>query len=368
MKILLLCETYPSPENLYAMSYVHSRAIEYMRAGHMVSVLSFSAGRDYVFEGIQVLTRKSAATRYDFDVVMAHAPNVRNHLKFLAKFKPLPMVLFIHGHEVLRVNHYYPRPFGFDRGASEAVGRMARAIYDPLKLSLLRQFCKRQIAIARPLGFIFVSDWMRREAIACNPWMRSIEGWCSTTIPNAANTAFLNACYNPDPELMADFVCIRPFDNPKYAVDTVVRWAKEIPNKLFHVYGNGRYFDHHPPPPNLRVIKKFVTQRDIPALLNRYRACVMPTRLDSQGVMMCEMASFGIPLFTSDIDVTRQMLSGFSNVRFVAHGVSATALLEEMPQPLRCDEQVRHRFDARVLAARELDFVEELISVARSRK
>lgn len=367
MRILLLCEAYPSPENLYAMSYVHSRAIEYVRAGHVVNVLSFSAGKDYVFEGIQVLASKSATKRRDFDVVMAHAPNVRHHLKFLARFAPLPLALFIHGHEILRVNRYYPRPFVFDRGAAEILGRMVRTIYDPLKLLLLQQFCRRQIATARPLGFVFVSDWMQREAMTCNPWIRSSEGWISTIIPNAVNAAFLDTCYEPAPELLADFVCIRPFDNPKYAVDTVVKWATETPHKQFHIYGNGRYFDHHPPPPNVRIFKRFIAQRDIPALLNRYRACVMPTRLDSQGVMMCEMASYGIPLFTSDTDVTRQMLSGFNNVRFVASGVNAAALLEQLPQPLQNDEPVRRCFDARVLAARELAFAEELITTARSR-
>ena len=360
MKILLLCEAYPTPQNLYAMSFVHSRAIEYVRAGHTVSVLSFSTDRDYVFEGVKILTNKSAATKRNFDVVMAHAPNIRHHLRFLAGFESLPLVLFIHGHEVLWVNRYYPRPFGFDRGATETLTRAVRTIYDPLKLSLLRAFCKRQVATTRPLGFVFVSEWMRREAIACNPWMGLKEGWHSTVIPNAVNTAFLDSFYEPAPEFMADFVCIRPFDNPKYAVDVVAKWATMIPHKRFHIYGNGRYFDENPPPPNVHIFKQFIAQRDIPALLNNYRACVMPTRLDSQGVMMCEMASYGIPLFTSDTDVTRQMLGGFDNVRFVAPGMNPAALLDQIPQVLHSDEPVRRRFDARVLAARELAFAEGL--------
>lgn len=367
MKILLLCEAYPSHRNLYAMSYVHSRAIEYVRAGHIVSVLSFSANEDYVFEGIQILTSKSASTKRDFDVVMAHAPNVRNHLRFLARLPPLPLALFIHGHEVLRINSYYPRPFDFDRGATEILNRAMRSVYDPLKLLLLRCFCRLQIIRGRPLGFVFVSEWMRSEAIACNPWMHSGNGWRSVIIPNSVNAAFLNACYEPTPELLGDFVCIRPFDNPKYAIDTVVKWAIETPHKQFHIYGDGRYFDHHPSPPNVSIFKQFIAQRDIPALLNRYRACVMPTRLDSQGVMMCEMASYGVPLYTSDTSVTRQMLSGFDNVRFVAPEVSPASLLEKLPQPLQHHEPVRHRFDARSLAARELAFAEELLTAGKNK-
>ncbi|HQQ71073.1 MAG TPA: hypothetical protein PLL92_12270, partial [Alicycliphilus sp.] len=197
MKILLLCEAYPSPHNLYAMSYVHSRAVEYRHSGNAISVLSFSAKSDYVFEGIQVLTSKSAATKQGFDILMAHAPNLRHHLRFLVDFPPIPLILFIHGHEILRMKFHYPRPFDFDRGTSETLSSIFRDIYDPLKLSLLRIFCKRQIIAKRPLGFVFVSDWMKREAVACNPWMRSEEGFHSTIIPNAVNAAFFDDFYKP---------------------------------------------------------------------------------------------------------------------------------------------------------------------------
>ena len=33
----------------------------------------------------------------------------------------------------------------------------------------------------------------------------------------------------------------------------------------------------------------------------------MPTRADAQGVMACEMATFGIPLITSNIDVCKEV-------------------------------------------------------------
>jgi hypothetical protein len=43
----------------------------------------------------------------------------------------------------------------------------------------------------------------------------------------------------------------------------------------------------------------------------------MPTKLDAQGVMMCEMAYYGIPILVSDLPVCREMLNDFDNVKFI---------------------------------------------------
>ncbi|MPN53611.1 hypothetical protein SDC9_201275 [bioreactor metagenome] len=43
----------------------------------------------------------------------------------------------------------------------------------------------------------------------------------------------------------------------------------------------------------------------------------MPTRTDSQGVMACEIATFGMPLITSNIDVCEEIFCGFKNVFFI---------------------------------------------------
>ena len=51
--------------------------------------------------------------------------------------------------------------------------------------------------------------------------------------------------------------------------------------------------------------------------LNDSRCALMPTRADAQGVMACEMATFGIPLITSDIDICREIFRDFGNVGFI---------------------------------------------------
>ena len=40
----------------------------------------------------------------------------------------------------------------------------------------------------------------------------------------------------------------------------------------------------------------------------------MPTRTDAQGLMMCEMATYGMPVITTDIPVCHEVLDSFENV------------------------------------------------------
>lgn len=371
MNILVLAEAYPSASNLYAMGFVHSRSLEYLSLGHDVTVLSFQATRGYEFEGVRVCTAIEAEAWCRqpgrFDVIFSHAPNVRHHLQLLRKVSQLPVVFFLHGHEVLRTQEHYPVPFAFDRGVRERLGRLARAAYDPIKLWAFRRFCQQRLARNQPLGLVFVSEWMRQAALGVSPWLAGAANLPWRIIPNAVNGVFLRQHYTPAAVPDADLVCIRPFDNPKYAVDEVVAWARACPELTFHVYGKGRYFDFHPAPANMTVFPRFVPQAEIPSLLNRYRACALPTRLDSQGVMGCEMATYGIPMFTTDLEVTQQMLGRFDNVRRVPLGSRDLSVLRQVPAPLPQDAPVRRTFSGPMLASQELRFGQELVGQSQEK-
>ena len=55
---------------------------------------------------------------------------------------------------------------------------------------------------------------------------------------------------------------------------------------------------------------------------------------------MCEMASFGIPLITSDVPVCHEVLGRFANVRFIANdqfGCELSSLISRIPP--RCDDE-----------------------------
>lgn len=52
-------------------------------------------------------------------------------------------------------------------------------------------------------------------------------------------------------------------------------------------------------------------------ILQQARFALMPIRADAQGLMMCEMKAFGIPVITSDIPVCHEVFKGFSNISFI---------------------------------------------------
>lgn len=316
INILVLSEDYPSLNNKYAMSYVHSRNLIYKKHFN-VSVLSFKSKVNYSYEGINVMSLNDfEKSEKDYHLLISHAPNVKNHVKFINKNSKLfrKIIFVIHGHEVLPLNNYYPENYKYNRSFFK---KSMQSIYDKYKLRTLSKLFNNLFE-QNKVKFFFVSSWMKEH------FLKNIETYQdkvennSEIIFNAANEAFISEKYQFDENnYLADFVSIRPLDQPKYGIDLIVKFAESNSNYTFHIYGEGSYFDYHAIPDNVKVIKSFIEQKDIPALLNKYKCALMPTRLDSQGVMVCEIATYGMPCITSDIPICREMLNEFPNVVFI---------------------------------------------------
>ena len=70
-------------------------------------------------DGIKVISLKSYKNdNTKYDVLVLHAANIRNHYKFLKKYgqKFSRLLFFFHGHEVLKINEVYPKPYDYVRG------------------------------------------------------------------------------------------------------------------------------------------------------------------------------------------------------------------------------------------------------------
>ncbi|TYS76411.1 glycosyltransferase family 4 protein [Rossellomorea aquimaris] len=311
-----MSEDYPSSNNKYAMSYVHSRNLIYKKHFN-VSVLSFKSKVNYSYEGINVMSLNGfERSKKNYNILISHAPNIKNHVKFIYKYSKLfrKIIFVIHGHEVLPLNNYYPRNYKYNRSYSK---KIIRTIYDKYKIRTLSNLFNKLFE-QNKVKFFFVSSWMKEH------FLKNIETSLdkvdnnSEIIFNAANEAFINNKYEFDEDsYLADYISIRPLDQPKYGIDLIVKFAESHPDNTFHIYGEGSYFDYHTIPNNVKLIKKFIEQKDIPSLLNKYKCALMPTRLDSQGVMVCEIATYGMPCITSDIPICREMLNEFPNVKFI---------------------------------------------------
>lgn len=316
-EILVVCESYPSVEHPASLRYIHSRNKIYSQHGIKPVVLNFCANSSYSFEGIEVVTEKDLAReRIDsFPVVIFHSPNVRNHLRFWKMNNQVihRAIIFAHGHEFLKTVQYYPRVFECEKKSPIILA--ARNGYDIVKLKVWKSWL---IAKSDSVVFVSVSNWMRDEAFKCLGFSGSDVPFESTVIPNCVGEGFERCQYDWVSDKQYDCLTIRPsLDNSKYCIDIVYNLARSNPSLSFLVVGKGTYFHNRVIPPNISWWDRTLTHAEVISVANSSRCALMPTRLDAQGVMACELASFGMPLITSDIGICRDVFSSFDNVKFI---------------------------------------------------
>ena len=134
MKILIAVADYPSKEKI-AMMYVHTRNLYYKKYGIDIEVLNFSAKISYEYEGIKVINLNDFKLNKErYDLLLCHAPNIRNHFFFLKKYNKFfkKIIFFFHGHEVLKINKVYSKPYFYIK--SNKIKVLFQDIYDEIKL------------------------------------------------------------------------------------------------------------------------------------------------------------------------------------------------------------------------------------------
>lgn len=315
MKLLVLATDYPDNSGKVSLMYIHTRNLAYRAKGYAVTVLNFSSKENYSIDGISVITLESYQTdKPDADILLCHAANIRNHYRFLKKYQKRfgTIIFFYHGHEVLKINKVYSKPYSYVH--QNICKNILQNIYDTLKLFLWRHYLPK---LMKKSKLIFVSNWMKNE----------FEKWCFPLTKyqervfvtyNCISKEFETLQYDKNGEKKYDFITIRSFlDGSKYAVDLVISLAKKYPNYIFCVVGKGNIFDYYGKPDNIVWLNQYMDHNEIVQILNQSRCALMPTRTDAQGLMACEIASFGIPLITSNIPVCHEVFDTFKNVGYI---------------------------------------------------
>lgn len=330
MRVLVLSAAYPELDGSKNMYYVHTRNVYYKKAGIDVNVLNFSAVDEYELEGIKVFPLQKFEEEYRltaYDVLILHAANIRYHYKFIRKYGDLfpRFLFFFHGHEVLRCSKVYPKPYDYVK-EQNILHKMMKDLYDIVKL---RFWKGKFLKYLKKSWFVFVSQWMFDEF---TKWVhlteKDLEGRVSI-IYNCIGSLFENKSYDRTREKKYDYISIRSsFDGSKYGVDIITALAENNPDQLFYLLGKGEYFKHRKKPQNLIVEYNNLSHEEVIEALNESKCALMPTRTDAQGVMACEMATFGIPLITSDIPVCREVFRDFSNVGFIDNENTEISLKE----------------------------------------
>lgn len=318
MRLLVASASYPNLEGGIALAYIHTRNKYYQKQGIEVNVLNFSAKEDYIIDGIKVYTLNSIKNKLkeeDFDILVCHAPNIRNHYLFLKRYHlNFPKLLFVfHGHEVLNINKVYSKPFSYVRKSKIKI--IGQEVYDIFKLNVWKRYLPK---IVKKSYFMFVSKWMYIEFLK---WTKIPQGLLKDRYSityNCVGQEFESMQYEFNSKKEFDLITIRGnLDGSKYCIDIVNELAKANKNLKFLVIGKGEYFSKYDKAKNITWIDAHLSHNQIVEYLSKTRCALMPTRTDAQGLMACEMATYGMPLITSDITVCEEIFSDFINVSLI---------------------------------------------------
>lgn len=328
MKVLVLTAFYPVPNGTHERMFVHVRNQYYVQQGIDVTVLNFDTDSDYELDGIKVISLNSYEEMADaekYDILISHSANLRNHYKFIKKYEKRfeHFTFFFHGHEVMYMNRDYPQPYSYvDK--RKIYKRVFQNIYDFIKIFLWKKYYKK---LAEKSEFIFVSNWLwERYKKNANITENQLKNRCHI-INNSIGAIFEQTSYNWQSEKEYDFITIRSnLDGSTYCIDVVSELAKQNPNNKFLVIGKGKYFEYNNKSNNIEVINRTMDHEELLDYLNSAKYAIMLTRHDTQGVMTCELATYGMPVITSDIEVCREIFGSFSNVKLISNEIKKVDL------------------------------------------
>lgn len=355
-KILVLVPDYPN-KNSHALMYVHVRNKYYVKHGITPVVLNFNAKANYTYDGIKVITYEAYIKNSGkFDLLVCHAPNVKNHYRFLKKFENrFKKIIFIfHGHEILKINDVYPPEYpwtGIKRRP------LVRNFYDNMKFFLWRKEIKKLLPKSH---LIFVSNWLYQRFlyyVRLNP--NELDGKVSI-INNSVAEVFEKKTYNQKGIKKYDFLTIRgdSIDGSKYGIDLVCKLAENNPKNSFLIIGRGNFFKYNSIPKNVKYLNTTLDHDDMLNYINESRCALLPTKQDTQGVVTCEMATYGVPTITSDIDISREVFSGVENVGLIDNAkVEKTKLMPILNKINKKKASKNEKFFAKNTTKLEVDLI-----------
>lgn len=324
--ILVLVQDYPDNNGSVALMYVHVRNKHYIKHDIDVTVLNFATSENYIIDGIKVITEKTyKKEKRKYDVVVSHAANIKNHYRFLKKYGKFfeKMIFFFHGHEVLMINEVYPQPFDYIK-KDGWIKIVLQNIYDRFKLLVWHYYFKK---VAYKSDFIFVSNSLYVEFEKYVKLTKNDLKGNVHIINNSVGEIFEEHTYNSDCNKVFDFITIRNnMDSSTYCIDLVCKLAEKNPKLKFLIIGKGKIFEHIHKPNNVTWINDFLQHNEMLKRIDSAKCALMLTRRDTQGVMSCELATYGIPLITSDLSVCHEIFDGLDNISYISNDIDKVDL------------------------------------------
>lgn len=302
MRLLILNQNYPHPENIVGDVFVHVRAKAYAKYHDVQVFCWYGTPFNIQYEGIPL--QRFADESSLLQAINAYSPDrILIHfyqswmLEKLIKVTNLPIIIWVHGFEALG---WYRRLFNFKW-------------YSPVLLNYAKKNTKQQYLFRKliqyanqhdRIRFVFVSNWMRR--ITETDTLSKIRNF--SIVPNPIDVHLFPYSAKSE-DMRKQVLVLRSFDSRKYANDISVKAILALSKKesfkefSFTIMGKGILFDKLLEPvrkfPNVQIKKGGVQQVLIPEIHKKHGIFLCPTRQDAQGVSMCEAMSSGLVPITS---------------------------------------------------------------------
>lgn len=311
LRVLVVCNAYPSDGNLYRNGFIHRRVKAYQHEGLIIEVFynhqPVERSYQYNFDGVSVIVGNDLALEKklkteDYDVYLVHFAEPSRIYPFERAAIRKPIIVWIHGFEA---ESWYRRWFNFIQSAdSISFALDKKEHYYKSQNSFFRW-----LATTRTLNisFVNVSRWFQKFVVEPDIGVALGE---SETIHNLVDTEL----FQFSPKLASDrtkILLIRPFASYKYANDQAIKAIEILSSRpffnalTFTVCGEGRYFSETVSPvkkfKNVNLENRFLKQEEIVQYHQRHGIFLAPTRFDSQGVSMCEAMSSGLVPITTRI-------------------------------------------------------------------
>lgn len=318
MRIAVLAPGYPSEATPYNYAFVHARARMYAARGTEVAAFALGASESYTLDAVTVSTGDTARLRralseFRPDVVAVHAPTFRTMR--VARHADRPMVSWVHGHEAM----ISLRSVSFGHTRRERAIKWLKLVPRLLvQLATIRNFLTDQHRV------VFVSRWM--QAVAERHTLRSYPN--AEVIPNPVDTDLF--AYRFDRSNRCRGVTARSLSSTKYGIDVAIRGFVGLDQASLDIYGRGSLEASYTAlirrtGSNAELFARGFAHRDMPDLLAGYGFFVAPSRVEAQGVAMCEAMACGLPVVATHVGGIPE---------FVDDGVEGILVPPEDPEAL----------------------------------
>jgi glycosyltransferase involved in cell wall biosynthesis len=375
MRLLVISDNYPGPDLIYGDVFVHARVQAYQQSATvMVSGCdpTLPVERKFEYEGVPVhitLTEtnfREVIQSFNPDVIAVHFITPI-HLEVLLQ-SGKPLVIFCHG---LDVTSWRRRLMNYN--GLGAIPYLWRFIGDNRKQMDAVKRLIRQARQRPDIQFVFVSKWLQAAA----------EQDLGMTIPRAhriSNGIDMNRfAYHEDAvDRRHKILLMRSFRARNYANDISIEAILHLSRRAifadleFVIYGEGYLFKTLTAPlrqfRNVALYEQFVPNAELPAIHRQHGIFLCLSRLDSQGVSMCEAMSGGLVPVASPIGGIPEFVKDDVSGCLVSDGAAAADRIEwlathrdEFSRLSRAAHQaVKDTCDLAITSARELELMRSL--------